>query len=119
LCRAEQVAAVTYSPLGAGFLTGKYAPGAAFPRGSRFDVSPGHAEVYFSPRNFRVVERLRSLAEATGVPAARLAVGWVLRNPDVTSVLVGARATGHLDNALEAHAMVFPAEWAAEMAAWA
>jgi aryl-alcohol dehydrogenase-like predicted oxidoreductase len=119
LCRKEEVAVITYSPLGAGFLTGKYTPDRRpFPRGSRFDVSPGHADIYFSDRNFRVVEQLRKKAEATGVPMARLALAWVLRHPDLTSVLVGARTTSHLENAVQAQAMDFPEEWAAEMSRW-
>ncbi len=119
LCRKEQVAAVTYSPLGAGFLSGKYtADRHAFPKGSRFHVIPAHADVYFSERNFRVVEQLRNKSEVTGLPMVRLAMAWVLRNPDVTSALVGARTTAHLDNALMALEMDFPQEWMAEMNAW-
>jgi aryl-alcohol dehydrogenase-like predicted oxidoreductase len=119
LCRKEQVAAVTYSPLGAGFLSGKYtADRSAFPKGSRFHVIPAHADVYFSERNFGVVEQLRKKSEVTGLPMVRLAMAWVLRNPDVTSVLVGARTTAHLDNALMAMEMDFPQEWMAEMNTW-
>ena len=51
--RREQIGVLTYSPLGAGFLMGKYTPDrSAFPKGTRFDVVPGHADVYFSDRNF-------------------------------------------------------------------
>jgi aryl-alcohol dehydrogenase (NADP+) len=81
-------------------------------------VVEDHADIYFSERNFRVVERLRQKAEATGVPMVRLALAWVLRNPAVTSVLVGARTTGHLDNALQALALELPEPWAAEMDGW-
>jgi aryl-alcohol dehydrogenase-like predicted oxidoreductase len=119
LCREQDVAVITYSPLGAGFLTGKYTPDRkAIPKGTRFDVIEDHADIYFSERNFRVVDRLRQKAQATGVPMARLALGWVLRNPDVTSVLVGARSTSHLDNALQAMTMDFPEAWAVEMSGW-
>jgi aryl-alcohol dehydrogenase-like predicted oxidoreductase len=119
LCREHDVAVVTYSPLGAGFLTGKYTPDRkAIPKGTRFDVIEDHADIYFSERNFRVVERLRQHAQANGVPMVRLALAWVLRNPNVTSVLVGARTTAHLDNALEALAMEFPEPWAEEMNRW-
>jgi len=56
LCEREQIGVLGYSPLGAGFLTGKYTPDRnAFPKGSRFEVIPGHADVYFSERNFRMV----------------------------------------------------------------
>ena len=110
---------VTYSPLGAGFLTGKYTPDRAqFPAGSRFAVKPGHADIYFTPEKFRAVDRLRAKAAASGIPMVRLAMGWVLQNPQVETVLVGARSTSHLDNALAALAEPLPAEWKFEMDAW-
>jgi 1-deoxyxylulose-5-phosphate synthase len=114
-CKSERIAVVPYSPLGAGFLSGKYVSGQAFPKGSRFDVKPGHADIYFSERNFRILARLDALSQRTGIPMVRLAMGWVLRNQDLTAVLVGARSTAHLDNGLEALRLEFPAEWAAEL----
>ncbi|MFN7919939.1 MAG: aldo/keto reductase [Bryobacteraceae bacterium] len=99
----ESIGVITYSPLGAGFLTGKYtADRNAFPKGTRFDVIPGHADVYFSDHNFAVVENLRKASEQSGIPATKLAMAWVLRNPSVDVVLVGARTIAHLDNALSA-----------------
>jgi aryl-alcohol dehydrogenase-like predicted oxidoreductase len=117
-CKSERIAVVPYSPLGAGFLSGKYVSGQTFPKGSRFDVKPGHADIYFSEQNFRTVARLGALSQRTGIPMVRLAMGWVLRNPDLTAVLVGARSTAHLDNALEALGLEFPDEWAAELTCW-
>ena len=67
-CREHNIAVVTYSPLGAGFLSGKYGPGAAVPAGARFDLIPGHADEYYSERNFEIVERLRVLAAGTACP---------------------------------------------------
>ncbi len=121
LCHREQIAVTTYSPLAAGFLAGKYSPTQErqnFPAGSRFDVSPGHADVYFSDRNFRVVEHLRAKANELGIPMVRLAMAWAMANPMVTAVLVGARTTGHIDNALEAMAMGIDANLRAEMSSW-
>ena len=103
LCRKEEVGITSYSPLAAGFLAGKYtADRNAFPKGSRFDVIPGHADIYFNERNFRNVERLRSLADSLGVPMVKLAMAWTMGHPDLTSVIVGARKASHLDNAIEA-----------------
>jgi aryl-alcohol dehydrogenase-like predicted oxidoreductase len=42
-------------------------------------------------------------------------MGWVLWNPNLTAVLVGARSTAHIDNALEALRLEFTDEWAAEL----
>ena len=67
LCRREEVGITSYSPLAAGFLAGKYTPDRNdFPKGSRFDVIPGHADIYFNDRNFRNVKRLRALADTQG-----------------------------------------------------
>jgi aryl-alcohol dehydrogenase-like predicted oxidoreductase len=115
-CRDLCIHAITYSPLGAGFLTGKYTPDrAAFPKGSRFDVVPGHADIYFSDRNFALAARLRGLSRRLGIPVERLALAWVLANPLVGTMLVGARTTAHLDNALEATSLGFEPEWRREL----
>lgn len=113
------VQVVTYSPLAAGFLMGKYTPDRSqLPKGTRFDVIPGHANVYFHDRNFRIVERLHALAARVGVPVQRLAMAWVLRNPGIDIVLVGARTTAHLDNAVAAVATELQPEWLAEIDQW-
>ncbi len=112
----EQVGVITYSPLGAGFLTGKYTPDrGTVPKGTRFDVIPGHIDVYFHERNFQMVERLRALSERVNLPMAQLATAWAFRNPQVDTVLVGARTTRHLDNALTAMATEFDPSWIREL----
>src|SRR6185312_9500084 len=84
----RRVEVVTFSPLGAGFLCGKYsASRETIPKGSRFDVIPGHVDIYFKPENFRIVEKLREKSEATGLSMSRLAMGWVMANPLVSTVL--------------------------------
>lgn len=115
----ETIGVITYSPLGAGFLTGKYtADRSTFPKGTRFDVIPGHADVYFSERNFRVVEQLRELSQRTGVSAVHLAIAWVLRNSQVDVMLVGARTTAHLGNAIAASELLLEPEWLEAMGSW-
>ena len=121
LCEHERITVTSYSPLAAGFLVGKYSPTRErqkFPAGSRFDVSPGHADIYFSDRNFRIVERLRAKANKLGLPMVRLAMAWAMTHPVVTAVLVGARTTGHIDNALQARTMGLDPELRAEMSSW-
>lgn len=109
-CSTHGIAPVIYSPLGAGFLAGKYEPGATFPAGSRFDIIPDHANEYFSEKNFRTVERLRALSERTGWPMVRLAMTWVAQRPGVAGVLIGARHAGHIDNAVDAVETAIPPE---------
>ena len=119
LCRSEEIAVTSFSPLGAGFLTGKYTPDRAkIPPRTRMDVAPAHVDIYFNDRSFRVMDALRAKAEKLGMPVVRLAMAWAMSHPDVTAVLTGARSTGHVDNALEAYDMRLEPELRAEMSAW-
>jgi 1-deoxyxylulose-5-phosphate synthase len=102
-CARRGIGIVTYSPLGSGFLTGKYTPDAAAdPPGSRFVRKPGHRRIYCHERGFRLLGRLAALALDTGVEMRRLALGWALHHPAVSSVLVGATRVEHVGAAVEA-----------------
>jgi aryl-alcohol dehydrogenase-like predicted oxidoreductase len=114
-CRAHGVAVISYSPIGAGFLAGKYRPDAPLPEGTRFDLIPGHKNEYFSERNFALVEGLRALAQRAGLSMARLALGWALAQPHVDGVLIGARHEGHIDAAFEAETTPLDAALLAEL----
>lgn len=100
LCAAAGVAVVTYSPLGGGFLTGKHRTGVQ--PGSRFDVAPGHQNVYFNPVAERRLARLAEASSRTGHAMAHLALAWALHRPGVSAVLIGGRAPAHLDQAFAA-----------------
>ncbi len=119
LCQREEVAVTPYSPLAAGFLTGKYGRDpSTWPRGSRYHIMPAHADVYFSDRNFRIVELLEEKGKEMGVPPVRLAMAWVMTHPAITAALIGARNPGQVDNALEALRMSLDPGLRAEMSSW-
>ena len=119
LCRRQQIAITTYSPLAAGFLSGKYSSGeSGVPRGSRFDVLPGHATIYFKDQNFQIVDKLREKAEQLDIPMVRLAMAWAMANTDVTSIIVGARKMDHIDNAITAYRMKLDPHLLEEMTSW-
>ena len=101
-CSRAAVGVITYSPLGAGFLTGKYERGQPVPKGTRFDVIPGHQNAYFTESGFAGLERLRSAADEAGVSITDAALSWAFRREDISSVLVGARSVGHIEQALRA-----------------
>ena len=117
LCASRQIGAITYSPLGAGFLTGKYRRGGEVPTGTRFDVIPGHQDIYFKDEFFDVVEGLRAKAAETGRSMIDLALAWTIGQPGVTSVLVGARGTDKIDQAFAAEAAGLPADLRAALSA--
>ena len=103
LCARADIAIVGYSPLGAGFLTGKHVQGVQ--PGSRFDLIPGHQNVYFKDVARRRLARLQEVAARSGVPVTTLALAWALHQSPVATVLVGGRSPAHLDQAL--HAQTF------------
>ena len=106
LCRAHEAAIVTYSPLGAGYLTGKHRSGVQ--PGSRFALVPGHQDIYFQPLATRRLERLAELSDRTGQSMAHLALVWALHQPDISSVLIGGRTPAHLEQAFAALAVDDP-----------
>ena len=102
VCAEHALRVVTFSPLGAGFLTGKHRDGVA--PGSRFELIPGHQSIYFQPTARARLERLLALAARTGQAPAHLALVWALHRPEVACVLVGGRTPAHLDQAFAARA---------------
>jgi len=102
LCRDQDVGILAYSPLAAGFLAGKYQRGKPVPKGTRFDVIPGHQPIYFTDHGFDVLDRLRAVSRECGLSMVQLALAWVLRQPGITCTLVGARTTSHIDQAFDA-----------------
>ncbi len=101
LCAAENIGVISYSPLAAGFLTGKYRPDQPIPSGTRFDVVPGHQDIYFTEHGFQVLQQLDNEVRTSGVSHIEQALSWVLQQPGVTSVLIGARNTTQIDQALK------------------
>ena len=110
LCAQQGMAIITYSPLGAGFLTGKHRGGVE--PGSRFDVAPAHGDVYFNPEANRRLEKLAAVARRTGQEMSHLALAWALHQPGVTSVLIGGRGPAYVDQAFAALAFDDPALFA-------
>jgi 1-deoxyxylulose-5-phosphate synthase len=104
LCAEDRLGVFAYSPLGGGFLTGKHQPGEPT-GGTRFTLGSGadlFQRRYWDEAKFETVASLRPLAEGAGMPLTTLAVAWVLANPVVTSVIVGASRPEQLADSLAA-----------------
>ena len=99
-CAANDIAIVTYSPLGAGFLTGKHQNGVQ--AGSRFEIVPGHQNVYFHDAAYQCLAQLEAVAKRSGHSQAHLALVWALHQPGIDTVLIGGRTPAHLDQAFAA-----------------
>jgi aryl-alcohol dehydrogenase-like predicted oxidoreductase len=106
-CQEHGVAIVTYSPLGAGFLTGKYR--ATVPTGTRFDVIPGHQRVYFHDAGYRALGQLERIAARAGRSQTEVALAWALHQPGISTVLVGGRTPAQLEQAFAALSLDDPA----------
>jgi aryl-alcohol dehydrogenase-like predicted oxidoreductase len=102
LCADQQIGVLSYSPLAAGFLTGKYRRGQPIPAGTRFDIIPDHQLIYCTDHGFETLERLETDSEKSSCSMVQLALAWVMSQSSVTSVLIGARNTSQVDQALEA-----------------
>lgn len=102
LCRDQNIGVIAYSPLAAGFLAGKYRRGQEVPKGTRFDVIPGHQPIYFTDRGYRVLECIDRVASESGYSLVQLALAWTLSRENVCSVLIGARNTAQVDQAFDA-----------------
>lgn len=95
---SEQVGLMVWSPLAGGFLSGKSVD-AADPIGRRTQLPfPPLDEV----RGAEIVRALRPIAEAHGASVAQVSLAWLLHQPQVTSVLVGAKSVAQLDDNLGA-----------------
>ncbi len=111
MLRSEGVGLMVWSPLAGGLLSGKYGRDASAEAGSRrttFDFPPVDRE-----RAYGCIDAMRPIAEARGVSVAQVALAWLLHQPQVTSVIVGAKRPEQLaDNLAATQLTLTPAELA-------
>lgn len=102
-CRRYGLGNVVWSPLAMGILTGKYADAARPPAGTR--AAGEYADMmedYFTQPVLDAVARLQPLARRAGCTLGQLALAWCLREPDVTSAIVGATKLEHVEENISA-----------------
>ena len=97
---AEGIGCIAFSPLAQGLLTSRYLNG--IPAGSRASRGGSLSVNQISEENLRHVRALNEIAKARGQSLAQLALSWVLRDPRVTSALIGASSVGQLEENLAA-----------------
>ena len=111
----EGAGCIAFSPLAQGLLTARYLDG--IPAGSR--ASRGDSSIsgdQLSEQNLARVRALNEIARARGQSLAQMALAWALRDPRVTSVLVGASSVAQLEENLAAAGQAaFSAEELAEI----
>jgi L-glyceraldehyde 3-phosphate reductase len=99
---ADEVGAgvIAFSPLAQGMLTNKYLSG--IPEGSRAAQGKSLDPELLTEDSLRHVRALDEMAQSRGQSLAQMALAWALRDPRVTSVLIGASSVEQLDNSLDA-----------------
>jgi len=94
------VGCIAFSPLAQGMLTAKYLGGVA--EGTRAGKAGSLSQQLLSAENLERVRGLDAIADQRGQTLAQMAIAWVLRDPRVTSALIGARTVDQLDDSLDA-----------------
>jgi aryl-alcohol dehydrogenase-like predicted oxidoreductase len=108
LMKDQQLGLMVWSPLAGGFLSGKFRRGGQGPEGARrsaFDFPPVDKE-----RAYSVIDVMDGIAQAHGVSVARVALAWLLHQPHVTTLIIGAKTQEQLEDNLAAPSLKLTAE---------
>ncbi|WP_245642530.1 aldo/keto reductase [Nonomuraea candida] len=99
LCADQGVGVIPWSPLARGVLARAGSPGSATTRTG----SDERIDHLYDPENDKaIVDRVAQVAARRGLPAAQVALAWVLGRPGVTAPIVGATKERHVDDAVAA-----------------
>jgi len=107
MLKTEGIGLMVWSPLAGGFLSGKYSGGSAADQGRRatFDFPPVDLE-----RGDAAIAVMREIALAKGCTVAQVALAWLLHQPVVTSVIVGAKRIEQLQDNIRSTEVSLSAE---------
>jgi aryl-alcohol dehydrogenase (NADP+) len=111
LCRSQGVGVIPWSPLARGRLTRPWDSQTA-----RAETD-GFGRSLYRDEDRHVVDKVLAVAERRGVPAAQVALAWLLAQPAVTSPIVGATRPEHLDDAIAAVDLTLSADELDELTA--
>jgi voltage-dependent potassium channel beta subunit len=101
ICKEFGIGLTTWSPLFYGILSGKYNEG--IPEGSRASLSGmGWVRDDITPERIAIVRQLTALAQDLEITTAQLAIAWILRRKEVSTVITGATRLEQLDENLMA-----------------
>jgi len=102
-CARDDIGVIAYSPMQKGLLTGKFTPerAAALPESDHRSRDKMFKEPELAA-NLEVVEGLKTIAAESGHTPAQLAIAWVLRRPEVTAAIAGARTPKQIEETVKA-----------------
>ena len=102
LCRLKGLGMVAWSPLGGGFLSGKYVPGERVVSGTRSEEAWAFPRRFFAPNADDVLKVLLDVSQKLGRSPAQVALRWVMDQSAVTSAIIGARTVEQARDNLKA-----------------
>lgn len=110
-----QIGLLPWSPLGGGWLSGKYKRDQQPTGATRLGENPNRGSESYGPRNaqertWRIIGALQDVSETLGVSMAQVALAWLADRPAVTSVILGARTREQLADNLAAAGLKLDAE---------
>lgn len=97
----QKLGILPWSPLGGGFLTGKYRRGKPRPEGARRTDPTNQFLQYDEEKGFDIVDELEKTAREHGATITQAALNYLLRKPGVTSVIIGAKTKEQLGDNLK------------------
>lgn len=101
-CKEFGIAVIAYNPLAGGLLTGKYSSPESPHDGTRFDNNKMYQDRYWHPQYFESLAELAAIAERAGLSIVALAFRWLLTQPAVDSVILGATSLAQLEENFKA-----------------
>jgi aryl-alcohol dehydrogenase (NADP+) len=101
LCQDQEIGIIPWSPLGRGFLSGKYKRNED-PNSLRAKSDGMLKDRYFQQQDFDVVERVEELAQEKGVSPSQISLAWLYSKDYITAPILGATKIEHLEQAVEA-----------------
>jgi aryl-alcohol dehydrogenase-like predicted oxidoreductase len=102
VCKQFGLGLLPWSPLAAGFLSGKYAKNQPPPAGGRLEKWRDRFAGYDNERGWRTIAAVNAIAQDKRTTSTAVALAWLLAKPTVTSVIFGARSIEQLDDNLKA-----------------
>jgi len=110
LCRETNLGILPWSPLGGGFLSGKYERNAAAPPGSRLEKMKERFARFDNERSWRTLDTVKAIASELGTSSSAVALAWLLHKPVVSSVIFGARTVEQLEDNAKATTLTLTAD---------
>jgi aryl-alcohol dehydrogenase-like predicted oxidoreductase len=110
-CAANGIGQIVWSPLAQGVLTGKYLPGQPPPKDSRAassEMNTFYSDDLRDDKTLATIQELKPIAARLGITMAQMAIAWVLREPNVSSAIVGASRPQQVDDNVSASGVVLP-----------